>query len=141
MTAGTGVRHSEYNASGDEPVHFLQIWIEPGETGLQPGYEQVELAPVAEGETRLDLIGSPDGREGSITIHQDVLLYRAVIAAEASLSVALDPERYAWVQVVRGIVRLNDGELRESDGVAVSDIRDLQFSSETGAELLLFDLA
>jgi redox-sensitive bicupin YhaK (pirin superfamily) len=141
MTAGTGVRHSEYNASGNEPVHFLQIWIEPQEAGLPPGYEQIQLPAVAEGETRLDLIGSPDGREGSITIHQDVLLYRAVIAAGGSLTVPLNPERYAWTQVVRGIVTLNGGELREGDGVAVSDSWDLQLASETGAELLLFDLA
>ncbi len=141
MTAGAGVLHSEYNASGEEPVHFLQIWIEPGETGLQPGYEQIVLPAGAEDETRIDLIGSPDGREISITIHQDVLLYRILIAAGASLTVPLDPGRYAWIQVIRGTCALNGGELREGDGVAVSDTWDLHFTSGTGAEILLFDLA
>jgi hypothetical protein len=141
MTAGTGVRHSEYNASPSEPVHFLQIWIEPAQLDLEPGYEQKKLPDVRDGETRLDLIGSPDGREGSITIHQDVLLYRAILAAGDSLTVPLPPERSAWVQVVRGIVDLDGGELRESDGLAVSETTDLKFTSSTGAELLVFDLA
>jgi hypothetical protein len=141
MTAGTGVRHSEYNASPSEPVHFLQIWIEPAQLDLEPGYEQKKLPDVRDGETRLDLIGSPDGREGSITIHQDVLLYRAILAAGDSLTVPLPPERSAWVQVVRGIVDLDGGELRESDGLAVNETTDLKFTSSTGAELLVFDLA
>ena len=141
MTAGTGVRHSEYNSSGTEPVHFLQIWIEPGEEGLAPGYEQKKLPDVNKDETRLDLIGSPDGRDGSITIHQDVLLYRSIIAPGASVTVPLGAERHAWVQVVRGIVEMDGGELRESDGLAVSGIADLRLSTETGAELLVFDLA
>jgi redox-sensitive bicupin YhaK (pirin superfamily) len=141
MTAGTGVRHSEYNPSDMRPVHFLQIWIEPAEKGLEPGYEQKRLPEVSEGETRLDLIGSPDGRSQSITIHQDVLLYRAIIAPESSLVVPLNRERYAWVQVVRGIVEMDGRELRESDGLAVSGTSELQYSSKTGAELLVFDLA
>jgi redox-sensitive bicupin YhaK (pirin superfamily) len=141
MTAGTGVRHSEYNSSGTDPVHFLQIWIEPAQTGLAPGYEQKRLPEVADGETRLDLIGSADGRSGSITIHQDVLLYRAIIASGATLSVPLSPERHGWVQGGRGIVDVDGGELRESDGLAVSNVADLRFSSATGAELLVFDLA
>jgi redox-sensitive bicupin YhaK (pirin superfamily) len=81
MSAGTGVQHSELNASSTEPVHFLQIWVIPEAQGLQPSYEQKALPPVAEGESRLDLIGSRDGREGSVVIHQDVALYRATIAA------------------------------------------------------------
>ena len=141
MSAGTGVRHSEYNASVSDPVHFLQIWIEPARTGLDPGYEQKALPGVGVDETRLDLIGSPDGRGMSITIHQDVLLYRASIAPGGRLSVPLVPERHAWVQIVRGIVATQDGELRESDGLAVSSSSALEFSSETGAEMLIFDLA
>ena len=141
MTAGTGVRHSEYNPSDTEPVHFLQIWITPGQTGLPPGYEQIALPRVSDGDTRLDLIGSPDGRDGSITIHQDVLLYRAIIAPGASLTVPLTSERNAWVQVVRGIVELDGGELREGDGLAVSGTSNLRLAAKTGAELLAFDLS
>jgi redox-sensitive bicupin YhaK (pirin superfamily) len=141
MSAGTGVRHSEYNASPDEPVHFLQIWIEPAETDLPPSYEQSALPEVAPDETRIDLIGSPDGRRGSVTIHQDVLLYRAIIAAGGEVDLPLRPEHHAWVQVVRGAVNLEEGELREGDGLAVSATTALPASSSTGAELLLFDLA
>jgi redox-sensitive bicupin YhaK (pirin superfamily) len=141
MTAGTGVRHSEYNPSDAEAVHFLQIWIEPAQRGLPPGYEQITLPGVSDGETRLDLIGSPDGRDGSITIHQDVLLYRAIIAPGASLTVPLRSERNAWVQVVRGIVEMDSGELREGDGLAVSGTSDLRYSTGTGTEFLVFDLS
>lgn len=142
MSAGTGVEHSEYNASTSEPVHFLQIWIVPAERGLAPGYEQKALAPVADGETRLDLIGSPDGRQGSVTIHQDVLLYRATIADGGTLSVPLAPGRHAWVQVARGTVEIDGGgEMREGDGLAASDTGELRLTTATGAELLVFDLA
>jgi redox-sensitive bicupin YhaK (pirin superfamily) len=97
---------------------------------------------VVDGDTRLDLIGSRDGREGSVTIHQDVSLYRATLAADGSLEVSLAPGRHAWVQAVRGITLLEDGgELREGDGLAVSERTSLRFHSATGAELLIFDLA
>ena len=141
MTAGTGVRHSEYNPSGTQPVHFLQIWIEPARTGLPPGYEQKRLPDVRDAETRLDLIGSPDGRGRSVTVHQDVLLYRAIIAPGTSLSIPVGPGRNAWVQAVRGIVEAEEGQLREGDGLAASGTFDLQYSTKTGAELLVFDLA
>jgi hypothetical protein len=142
MSAGTGIQHSEYNASDSEPVHFLQIWIVPEKRGIAPSYEQKALPAVAEGETRLDLIGSRDGRDGSVTIHQDVSLYRATLAADGSIDVPLSPGRHAWVQVVRGIVLLEDGgELREGDGLAASERTGLRFHSATGAELLIFDLA
>ncbi len=142
MSAGSGIRHSEYNASDTDPVHFLQIWIVPERRGIEPSYEQRALPPVAEGESRLDLIGSPDGRDGSVTIHQDVLLYRAVLAADGTLQLPLPAARHAWVQVARGIALLEDGgELREGDGLAVSERETLRFRSATGAELLIFDLA
>jgi redox-sensitive bicupin YhaK (pirin superfamily) len=141
MSAGTGVEHSEFNASSTDPVHFLQIWIVPETRGIAPSYEQKTLPPVAEGETRLDLIGSRDGREGSVTIHQDVSLYRATLAEGGALSVPIAPGRHAWVQVARGVRELDGGELREGDGLAVSDVADLNLSSAIGAELLVFDLA
>jgi redox-sensitive bicupin YhaK (pirin superfamily) len=142
MSAGTGIEHSEYNASQTEPVHFLQIWIVPEKRGIAPSYEQKALPAVAEGETRLDLIGSRDGRDGSVTIHQDVSLYRATLAADGSLEVPIAPGRHAWVQVVRGIALLEDGgEMREGDGLAASERPSLRFHSPTGAELLIFDLA
>lgn len=142
MSAGTGIRHSEYNASTSEPVHFLQIWIVPERRGINPSYEQKTLPLAAEGETRLDLIGSPDRRDGSVTIHQDVLLYRAIFAADGTLDFEMPAGRHVWVQVARGTALLEDGgELREGDGLAVSERPRLRFQSETGAELLIFDLA
>lgn len=141
MSAGTGVEHSEFNASDSEPVHFLQIWIVPDRQGIPPSYEQTAMPPVSEGETRLDPIGSPDGRDGSVTIHQDVRLYRAVIAEGGELSVPIAAGRHAWVQVARGIADIEGGELREGDGLAVSESERLHLSSATGAELLVFDLA
>jgi len=141
MSAGTGVEHSEFNASASEPVHFLQIWIVPAQHGNAPSYEQKALPRAEAGETRLDLIGSPDGREGSVTIHQDVLLYRVMLADGGTLDVPLAPGRHAWVQVARGTVEIDGGEMREGDGLAISDATTLAFSSTTGAELLVFDLA
>jgi redox-sensitive bicupin YhaK (pirin superfamily) len=141
MSAGTGVEHSEFNASGSEPVHFLQIWMVPAQRGNAPSYEQKALPRAEVGETRLDLIGSPDGRGGSVTIHQDVLLYRAMLADGGALNVPIAPGRHAWVQVARGTVEIDGGELREGDGLAISDAATLAFCSMTGAELLVFDLA
>jgi len=141
MSAGTGVTHSEFNASGTDPVHFLQIWILPERRGLEPSYEQKTLPPVAEGESRLDLIGSPEGGDGAVTIHQDVRLYRAVLAEGGALEVPLASGRHAWVQVARGTAEIDGGELREGDGLAVGDRTALSLSSATGAELLVFDLA
>jgi redox-sensitive bicupin YhaK (pirin superfamily) len=141
MSAGTGVEHSEFNASDRDSLHFLQIWIVPDRQGIEPDYEQKALPPVAEGESRLDLIGSPDGRDGSVTIHQDVLLYRAVLADGGALTVPLAPGRHAWVQVARGTAEVEGGELREGDGLAVSDSATLQITTRTGGELLVFDLA
>ncbi len=142
MSAGTGIRHSEFNASTSDPVHFLQIWIEPDRNGLPASYEQKAL-PALNGGAQLDLIGSPDGREGSITIHQDVALYRAHVPHGERTTLALAPGRHAWVQVVRGAAALNGTALKQGDGLAVSDETDLSIEGgdpATPAELLIFDL-
>jgi redox-sensitive bicupin YhaK (pirin superfamily) len=141
MSAGSGIRHSEFNASTEEKVHFLQIWIVPEKRGIEPSYEQKAIPLVADGESRLDLIGSPEGGEGAVTIHQDMRLYRATLADGGELTVPIAPGRHAWVQVARGIAEIDGGELREGDGLAVSDVTELKLSSPIGAELLVFDLA
>ena len=140
MSAGTGVTHSEFNSSRAELVHFLQIWILPEARGLPPGYEQ-QAFPDAERRARLRLIGSRDGRERSVTIHQDVGLYATLLAAGEEVAHVLRPGRHAWVQVARGTVALNGLALEDGDGAAVSDEARLELLARTPAELLLFDLA
>ena len=140
MTAGTGVVHSEQNASATEPVHLLQIWLLPARTGLAPGYEQ-KAFPEAERRGRLRPLASADGREGSVTVHQDVTLYSALLGAGESVRHALDPGRHAWVQVARGAVSVNGETVRAGDGVALSNERSLALEASEDAELLLFDLA
>jgi len=140
MSAGTGIRHSEYNASREESVHFLQIWILPERRGLAPGYEQKAFADT-EKRGRLRLVGSRDGRDGSVTIHQDVDLYATLLDGDESATFDLRPGRHAWVQVARGQVRLNGLLLKEGDGAAVSDESALTLDGGVGAEVLLFDLA
>ena len=140
MTAGSGVTHSEYNASRAEPVHFLQIWILPERQGLAPGYEQ-RAFPAAEMQGRLRLVASRDGREGSVTVHQDVQVLAARLAAGDEAVHRLAPGRHAWLQVVRGALALNGTSLATGDGVAVSDEARLALAAREPAELLLFDLA
>jgi redox-sensitive bicupin YhaK (pirin superfamily) len=142
MTAGKGVRHSEYNASKTDPVHFLQIWIEPEANGLEPGYEQ-RAYPEAEKRGKLRLVASRDGRDGSVTVHQDVDLYATVLGAEDKVEHDLRPGRHAWVQVARGHVRLNGEVLKEGDGAAISQLDKIELAGDLGddAEVLLFDLA
>jgi quercetin 2,3-dioxygenase len=140
MTAGTGIRHSEFNASADEPVHFLQIWLLPERRGLAPGYEQ-RTVPEAEKRGRLRLVASHDGRDGSLTIHQDADVYAAVLDPGERASHRLRPGRHAWVQVARGSVTLNGQPLRAGDGAAVSDETSLDLAGTEPAEVLLFDLA
>jgi len=141
MSAGTGVTHSEMNASNTNPVHFLQIWILPEEKGITPGYEQKHFAP----ETRQDqwrLVGSRDGREGSITIHQDVNLYAATLSQHKRLTYDLSPNRKAWLQVVKGALQLDGQTLNAGDGAAFADLETVSvLSSENNTEILLFDLA
>jgi redox-sensitive bicupin YhaK (pirin superfamily) len=140
MSAGTGVMHSEFNASKTEPVHFLQIWILPAANGIAPGYEQKHFSD-AEKRGRLRLVGSRDGREGSVTIHQDISLYAALLDGTDRVSYELPEGCKGWVQIARGAVDLNGVALEAGDGVALQGPETLTISGATGAaELLLFDL-
>jgi hypothetical protein len=139
MSAGTGVRHSEFNPSREERVHLLQIWIEPKFTGVRPGYEEKEFGP-AEKTGRLRLIASPDGREGSVTIHQDALVYAALLDGRNAVTHVLAPGRRAYVHLARGALKLNGIELKGGDGVKIAGENELKFSGARQAELLLFDL-
>ena len=140
MSAGTGITHSEYNHSPTEPVHLLQIWIVPETAGLPPGYEQRDF-PAAERRGRLRLVASRDGRDGSVTIHQDAALYAAVLEAGEAVSHGAKPGRHAWLHVARGAVDLNGHALEEGDGAAASDETRLDISAASDTEILLFDLA
>ncbi len=139
MTAGTGVLHSEYNASQSEDVHFLQIWIVPEAQGLTPGYEQLSF-PLEERRNQLRLIGSRDGRDGSVTVHQDVSLYTGVIDAGESVSFTAQENRGIWVQVTRGSLTLGETELVAGDGVALEGAQDISLTALEDAEVLLFDM-
>ena len=140
MSAGTGVRHSEYNASSKDPVHFLQIWIVPEREGLKPSYEQ-KVFEAAEKRGQLRLIGSGSGRDGSVTIHQDADLYATLLEAGGSVTHALRVGRSAWVQVARGSIAVNGQKLESGDGMAVEGAGDLLLEAEASAEVLLFDMA
>jgi redox-sensitive bicupin YhaK (pirin superfamily) len=140
MSAGTGVVHSEWNHSTSEAVHFLQIWIEPARRGIAPGYEQKHYEP-AELDGALRLVASPDGKDGSVTIHADASIYAARLAAGKSVRHALAPGRHAWVQVARGAATLNGHALAEGDGAAVKDEAALELAGTHDAEVLVFDLA
>ena len=142
MSAGTGIRHSEYNASQTEPVHFLQIWIVPERKGLPASYEQKSL-PAPDGVSRLDLIGSPDGRDGSVTVHQDVAIHRALLpAGGAELILPIGTGRAAWVQMVAGRATINGTAMAAGDGLAITDEPAvLMAAGDDDAELLVFDLA
>jgi redox-sensitive bicupin YhaK (pirin superfamily) len=139
MTAGTGVSHSEFNASKTMPVHFLQIWILPDKNGLKPGYEQRSFPP-EERRSRLRLIASTDGANGSVAIHQDVKVSDALISAGEKVAYRLDRNRYAWVQVIKGSVEVNRTPLQGSDGAAISEETLLDIEAKDDSEILLFDL-
>jgi len=140
MSAGTGVSHSEYNHSKTEPVHLLQIWIVPEQRGLEPSYEQRSFR-IDEKRGALCLIAARDGRDGAVTLHQDVDLFAALLARGERVEHRLKPARHAWVQVARGGVTLNDTVLQEGDGAAVSDEAGLGILANEASEILLFDLA
>jgi hypothetical protein len=140
MTAGTGVTHSEYNASREERVHFLQIWLLPERAGLAPGYQQ-RAFPREERRDRLQLAASRDGRDGSLIVHQDAELYLAELAPGQRIAHRLRPGRHAWVQVARGSLALGGEPLAAGDGAAVSDQAQLELEGSSAGELLLFDLA
>src|SRR5437899_48864 len=140
MSAGTGVRHSEFNHSKTEPVHFLQIWIVPDREGMAPRYEQTRF-PADEKRGRVRLVGSSDGRDGSIVIHHDVQLFPALLNSGEQGAPALATGRQAWLQVVRGAVEANGLRLNAGDGAAVRDEAALTVTARTnGAEILVFDL-
>jgi len=139
MTAGTGIAHSEFNNSGTEPVHFLQIWILPAAQGLKPGYEQRSFSAKLDG--RLLLVASADGRDKSVLIHQDVDLYVARVAADAQLSHVFRPGRIGWLQVARGSVELDGQSLEQGDGAAIEDLAGIRIEALEDAEVLLFDMA
>jgi len=142
MSAGTGVRHSEFNGSETERVHFLQIWLLPDRQGHAPGYEQ-RAFPDEERRGALRLVASPDGADGSLTVHQDARVYATLLARGEAVERELAPGRHAWVQVARGEVEVNGVRLRAGDGAALSDERGVRIAGtgEGVAELLLFDLA
>ncbi len=140
MSAGTGVFHSEFNHSKENPVHLLQIWLLPEKRGVKPGYAQ-QSVPLAEREGKLRLIASRDGAEGSLTLNQDVKLFTGIFSAGQKAAYALDAQRHAWVHVARGEVTLNGQKLSAGDGVALSgEAISLEGGTSPG-EVLLFDLA
>lgn len=140
MTAGTGVRHSEYNASKTQPVHFLQIWILPEANGLTPGYEQAAF-PLQEQRGRLHLIASRDGRDGSLTVHQDLNLHAGVFEPGDTLDFSPGAQRQLWLQLARGRIELAGQTLGAGDGAAIRGTQTLTVRAIEPAELLLFDMA
>ena len=139
MSAGTGIVHSEFNASDVEPVHSIQIWIEPSAEDVAPSYQQIAFAP-EEKHGRLRLLAAPEG--GATSIHQDARLYATELVPNQVVTYSLSPGRHAWVQVVRGSVALNGQQLEEGDGAAISEEAELALAGagDQGGEVLLFDL-
>ncbi len=140
MTAGTGISHSEYNPSKTEPVHFLQIWILPQQQNLAPSYEQ-RAFDLEKNRGRWILVAAKDGRDGAVTVHQDVALSVARLLPGQQASYRLKPGRYAWAQAAHGSVTLNGAALADGDGAAVSEEEILEVRAAESAEILLFDLA
>ena len=140
MSAGTGIRHSEFNHSKSDPVHFLQIWVIPDREGIAPRYEQKSFTD-ADKRGRLCLVGSADGRDGSVVVHQDVEIFAALLGAGDELSHEVAPRRRSWLQVLRGAVSLNGRELDAGDGAAAERESKLLIKGRgDGGEILLFDL-
>ncbi len=140
MSAGTGVTHSEFNPSADEPVHFYQIWLTPGVRNVPPSYQELDV-PHDEKHNRLRLVASPDGAEGSLLIHQDARVFLADLDAGAAVTHELAARRHAWLQIIRGAVAVGDQKLAAGDAVAVSDEPGLAIRADQNAEVMLFDLA
>ncbi|WAS97507.1 pirin family protein [Nannocystis punicea] len=139
MSAGTGVTHSEFNASRTEPVHFLQIWLLPERRGLKPGYQQRSFG-AAEKDGHLRLVASGDGRDDSVTIHTDASIYAGVFAAGQRAELPLAPGRHAWVHVARGAARVNGHDLKAGDALALSNEPAVTVEGTSGGEVLVFDL-
>lgn len=140
MTAGSGIRHAEFNRSTTAPVHFLQIWILPEKQGLDPGYEQ-KAFPAAERRNALKLVADRAGTDGAIRVHQDIRVYAATLEPGTTLRHPFAEERFGWLQVARGVVSLEGDELREGDGAAISQEAAITLETTVGGEVLLFDLA
>lgn len=142
MSAGTGIVHSEFNASDSEPSHSLQIWIEPAAEDVEPSYQQISFSP-AERRNRFRLLAGPVRHDGSAVIHQDVSVYAAEVAPGDTLHRTVAPGRFAWVHVARGSILLNGQKLAAGDGAAISDETELAFTADgtAPAEFLFFDLA
>jgi len=139
MSAGSGVRHSEFNPSPRSPVHFLQIWIEPATLGMAPSYEQKFFAP-EDKRGRLRLVASRDGREGSVTLHRDVDLYASLLAPGEQVSHSLAAKRRAYLHLVRGAVRVNGVQLETGDAAKIEMEQKLTIAADADSEVLLFDL-
>jgi redox-sensitive bicupin YhaK (pirin superfamily) len=139
MTAGTGVRHSEFNGSKDRPVHFLQIWIEPQYRGIEPGYEEKRFTP-EDKRGRLRLIASPDSAEGSLLIHQDTRVYAGLFDGKERAQLTLAPQRQAYVHVARGGITANGAKLEAGDALKVTGSDSLVIEEGHDAEVLVFDL-
>ena len=139
ISAGTGVRHSEFNPSATEPVHFYQIWLLPKSNGIPPNYEQKFFAE-DEKRGKLRIVASSDGIEGSLTIHQDAKVYLTMLNPGESLNHDMLAGRHAWLQVLRGSVRVNGTLLETGDGLAASEEHSLTIVGERPAEVMLFDL-
>jgi quercetin 2,3-dioxygenase len=140
MSAGTGVMHSEFNASRDDEVHFLQIWLVPDKKGIKPSYEQKTFTD-ADKRGRLRLVASPNAAEESVTINTDARVYAGLFGAGDKSTFALPEDRYAWVHLATGKLRINDVELSAGDGLAIEKERELRIEGIEEAEVLLFDLA
>lgn len=140
MSAGTGVRHSEFNHAPNATTHFLQIWIQPSVTGIPPSYEQTSFAE-ADKRDRLRLVASPDGRDGSVTIHADARMYAGLFNGAATASLPLAPGRKAYVHVVKGAITANGQRLGGGDALALADEAEVTLADAADAEVLVFDLA
>jgi hypothetical protein len=139
MSAGTGIQHSEFNHSSAEPVHFLQIWIVPDQVGYAPGYEQKYFS-AEEKRGRLRLVASRDGREGSVSLHQDADVYAALLDGNDAVEFVLNSGRLAWIQVARGELRVDGQPLREGDGLALDEPGRVRLNGARAAEVLLFEM-
>jgi redox-sensitive bicupin YhaK (pirin superfamily) len=140
MSAGSGVSHSEFNASPSEPVHFLQIWLVPSQLGISPSYEEKHFSR-EDKRGRIRVVASPDSRDGSLKIHTDAVVYAGVFETGERAQLDLAPGRHAWIQVARGKLRVNDREIGAGDGAAISDESQVRIEGVDDAEVLVFDLA
>jgi redox-sensitive bicupin YhaK (pirin superfamily) len=140
MSAGTGVRHSEFNHAPDETTHFLQIWIEPNRLGVAPGYEQKTFSDAVK-RGRLCLVASPDGAQGSVGLNADARLYAGLFDGAETATLELDPSRKAYVHLVRGVLTVNGETLSTGDALALSDTSRIELGGADQAEVLVFDLA